>query len=38
MGIETLSHQMIELYDKISSWEHSIVKDSGLSPAQMHTI
>ena len=38
MGIETLSHQLIELYDKISSWEHSVVKDSGLSTAQMHTI
>lgn len=38
MSIETLSHQLIELYDKVSSWEHSIVKDSGLSPAQMHTI
>ena len=38
MSIETLSHQLIELYDKISSWEHSVVKDSGLSPAQMHTI
>ncbi len=38
MSIEALSHQLIELYDKISSWEHSVVKDSGLSPAQMHTI
>ena len=38
MSIETLSHQLIEMYDKISSWEHSVVKDSGLSPAQMHTI
>jgi len=38
MSIEILSHQLIELYDKVSSWEHSVVKDSGLSPAQMHTI
>lgn len=38
MDIETLSNQLIELYDKISSWEHSVVKESGLSPAQMHTI
>lgn len=38
MSIEILSNQLIELYDKISSWEHSVVKDSGLSPAQMHTI
>ncbi|SDP12699.1 MarR family winged helix-turn-helix transcriptional regulator [Desulforhopalus singaporensis] len=38
MTIETLTNQLIELYDKVSSWEHSVVKDSGLSPAQMHTI
>ena len=38
MSIATLSHQLVEFYDKISSWEHSVVKDSGLSPAQMHTI
>jgi DNA-binding MarR family transcriptional regulator len=34
----TLSEQLIELYDKLSSWELSVVKDSGLSPAQMHAI
>lgn len=28
----------MEFYDKLSSWEHSVVKESGLSPAQMHTI
>lgn len=28
----------MEFYDKLSSWEHSVVKGSGLSPAQMHTI
>lgn len=33
-----LSHQFAEFYDKFASWEHSIVKDSGLSPAQMHTV
>lgn len=38
MSIDHLSDQLIELYDKISSWEHSVVRDSGLSPAQMHTI
>ena len=36
--MEQLSHQLVELYDKINSWEHSVVKGSGLSPAQMHTI
>ena len=38
MSLEILSHQLAEFYDKMSSWEHSIVKDSGLSPAQMHTV
>lgn len=33
-----LSQLIIELYDKISSWEHAVVKKSGLSPAQMHTL
>ena len=38
MTVEIFSDQLIEFYDKISSWEHSVVKESGLSPAQMHTI
>ena len=38
MSLEKLSHQLAEFYDKMASWEHSIVKDSGLSPAQMHTV
>ena len=38
MSVELLSHQFAEFFDKISSWEQSIVKDSGLSPAQMHTV
>ena len=38
MDIEKLSNQLVEFYDKISSWEHSVVKGSGLSPSQMHTI
>lgn len=33
-----LSQILIELYDKISSWEHAVVRKSGLSPAQMHTV
>ncbi len=35
---EKLSHQLIELYGKLSSWEQDVVKSSSLSPAQMHTI
>jgi len=38
MSLEILSHQLAEFYDKMASWEHSIVKDSGLSPAQTHTV
>lgn len=33
-----LSHQLVEFYEKISSWEQDVVKSSGLSTAQMHTI
>lgn len=38
MSLEILSNQLAEFYDKMSSWEHSIVNESGLSPAQMHTV
>ena len=33
-----LSHQLREFFDKIHSWENSVVRGSGLSPAQMHAI
>jgi len=33
-----LSHQLVEFFDKINSWENSVVRGSGLSPAQMHAI
>jgi len=33
-----LSHQLVEFYDKLSSWEQGVVKNSGLSTPQMHTI
>ena len=36
--LEKLAHLLIEFYEKFSSWEHSVVKESGLSPAQMHAI
>ena len=37
-GIAKLSHQLVELYEKLSSWEQDVVKSSGLSTPQMHTI
>ena len=33
-----LSQLMLEFYEKMASWEHSVVKQTGLSPAQMHTV
>lgn len=38
MKTEELAKTIVEFYEKISSWEHAVVKESGLSPAQMHTI
>jgi len=36
--LEKLNHSIIEFYDKLSSWELSVVKDKHLSLAQTHTI
>lgn len=36
--IEQLNHCIIEFYDKLSSWEQSVVKELHLSLAQIHTI
>ncbi|MBW1940161.1 MAG: MarR family transcriptional regulator [Deltaproteobacteria bacterium] len=36
--MDNLTSRIIEFYDKISSWEHSVVRDSGLTPAQMHAV
>jgi DNA-binding MarR family transcriptional regulator len=33
-----LAQAFLEFYEKMSSWEHSVVKESGISLAQMHTI
>jgi len=33
-----LSESIIEFYEKLSSWEHDIAKNTGLSPQQNHTI
>lgn len=36
--LEKLNHAIIEFYDKLSSWEQSVVKDQHFSLAQTHTI
>lgn len=36
--IEGVAHQLVEFFEKMSSWEQDVVKSSGLSTAQMHAI
>ena len=36
--MEKLSKLIVEFYEKLSSWEDSVVRDSGLTTAQAHTI
>ncbi len=33
-----LSHLIVEFYEKLSSWEHSVVRDKGMTLPQMHTL
>lgn len=37
-NIEQLSQLLTEFYDKMSSWEQSVVRETGYSLAQVHTI
>ncbi len=36
--MEALSAQIIEFYERLSSWEHDVVRESGLTLPQMHTL
>jgi DNA-binding MarR family transcriptional regulator len=38
METETLTQLLIEFYEKFSSWEQGVVKESGLTLPQMHTL
>lgn len=33
-----LSHLIVEFYERLSSWEHGVVRDKGLTLPQMHTL
>lgn len=33
-----LNHAIIEFYEKLSSWEHDVVREKGLTLPQMHTL
>ena len=35
---DKLTHNLLELYDKLSSWEHEIVRKSEITLSQMHTL
>ncbi|KMV30032.1 MarR family transcriptional regulator [Photobacterium swingsii] len=36
--IEQLNHTIIEFYEKLSSWEQSVVRDKGFSLPQVHIV
>ncbi|MGL1936620.1 MAG: MarR family transcriptional regulator [Fibrobacterales bacterium] len=36
--MENFSENIVEFYERLSSWEQAVVKDSGLTLQQMHTI
>lgn len=35
---KSLTHAIVEFYEKLSSWEHCVVRDKGLTLPQMHTL
>lgn len=36
--LEELSALIVEFYERLSSWEHDVVRESGLTLPQMHTL
>ena len=38
MTVKMLARQIVEFYEKLSSWEHEVVRGSELTPGQMHAI
>lgn len=36
--IEELTQLLIEFYERFSSWEHGVVKETGVTLPQMHTL
>ncbi len=37
-GTKLLSRLLVEFFEKFSSWEHGVVRDSGLTLPQTHTL
>jgi len=38
VAVKELARNIIEFYEKLSSWEHEVVRGSDLTPNQMHAI
>ena len=38
MAVIDLARHIVEFYEKLSSWEHEVVRGSDLTPGQMHAI
>ena len=38
MTVDTLAQQIVEFYEKLSNWEHEVVRGSELTPGQMHAV
>ncbi len=38
MAHDQLTHLIVEFYEKLSSWEHCVVRDKGLTLPQMHAL
>jgi DNA-binding MarR family transcriptional regulator len=38
VSVEKLAHQIVEFYEKLSSWEHEVVREDKLTLGQMHAI
>lgn len=38
MAVKDLARSIVEFYEKLSSWEHEVVRGSNLTPNQMHAI
>ena len=38
MAVKDLARHIVEFYEKLSSWEHEVVRGSDLTPGQMHAI
>jgi DNA-binding MarR family transcriptional regulator len=36
--IDKINHAVVEFFEKLSSWEHDVVREKGITLPQMHTL